>query len=537
MKFATAAVTFLTVLSLSFASVVFGLDDTCTTTEDTSLLSVRSTFVATQGRVQGEVEARRHFQEDTEAPVVRNPVPADGTTVRSSEHVFAASVSDPSGIRSVKFNFRDPSGVIATVDGVAVVGIPEQYSTNMSGMTSGDWMWRIKAKDDSAARNAVTTPWYNFHVTGSAGYAMAAVRAEVQSIIEARRPLAAKFVRLGFHDCVGGCDGCVDLDLHDNFGLDVPIAALDPVVDAYANVASGLTRADIWAFAALLGAELSQPSTGDYVTFPMTWFGRQGCEHLNDNCFNEDGVLVACDKTHGPHRVLPGPDLTTAEVVLYFDQEFGYTARDTVAIMGAHTIGAASRSNSGFQGQDGWVNNKAQFNNGYYDMLVGGTHRQGHDENSDPAILFHGPQWTQEFINNNKRQDIPSRYQWFHTKVDDGGDGGNELNNEERFNGTLLMLNSDISMVRDLTDYLNPATGEVTCQFRCTGQFGPTQNCDDTRTPVCPVAAMTFDFAAEYKYNSTLWINDFRRVFLAMLVHGYEDVVAGGCDQEPCPLH
>lgn len=23
--------------------------------------------------------------------------------------------------------------------------------------------------------------------------------------------LAAKFVRMGFHDCVGGCDGCVDM--------------------------------------------------------------------------------------------------------------------------------------------------------------------------------------------------------------------------------------------------------------------------------------------------------------------------------------
>ena len=29
----------------------------------------------------------------------------------------------------------------------------------------------------------------------------------------------AKAVRLAFHDCVGGCNGCIDPDLEDNAGI------------------------------------------------------------------------------------------------------------------------------------------------------------------------------------------------------------------------------------------------------------------------------------------------------------------------------
>jgi hypothetical protein len=52
-----------------------------------------------------------------------------------------------------------------------------------------------------------------------------------------------KFVRLGFHDCVGGCDGCVDLGNPDIFGLEEPIDALASVVAAHTSD-GGLTRAE-----------------------------------------------------------------------------------------------------------------------------------------------------------------------------------------------------------------------------------------------------------------------------------------------------
>jgi hypothetical protein len=42
-------------------------------------------------------------------------------------------------------------------------------------------------------------------------------------------PLHAKFVRLTFHDCTGpnGCDGCINLNLQDNKGLEVAVSQLE----------------------------------------------------------------------------------------------------------------------------------------------------------------------------------------------------------------------------------------------------------------------------------------------------------------------
>ena len=77
---------------------------------------------------------------------------------------------------------------------------------------------------------------------------------------------------MGFHDCVGGCDGCVDMNNPDNAGLDVPILALQPVVERFGHF--GVTRADLWVLAALEGAGGQQPNGPDDDTprdFDMEW--------------------------------------------------------------------------------------------------------------------------------------------------------------------------------------------------------------------------------------------------------------------------
>ena len=37
------------------------------------------------------------------------------------------------------------------------------------------------------------------------------IQSDVRALIDGTRTLAPKFVRLLFHDCVGGCNGCVDM--------------------------------------------------------------------------------------------------------------------------------------------------------------------------------------------------------------------------------------------------------------------------------------------------------------------------------------
>ena len=56
----------------------------------------------------------------------------------------------------------------------------------------------------------------------------------------------ATMVRLSFHDCVGGCDGCINIDNDSNNGLADLVAALDDVYTTN-GLSSLLSRADHWA--------------------------------------------------------------------------------------------------------------------------------------------------------------------------------------------------------------------------------------------------------------------------------------------------
>ena len=167
--------------------------------------------------------------------------------------------------------------------------------------------------------------------------------------------MRAKFVRLGFHDCVGGCDGCIDSGA-DNSGLDVPIYALQHIVDE----ANELSRADVWAAAAFWAAGASQDpnrrNTHIDFSIDMIGYGRTDCE----NAPNENHQLdpQASGYNAGPVRHLPSADLDSHGLKDFFLQEFGYSTRETVAIMGAHTLGKLHPENSGFNsGEIGWVVN------------------------------------------------------------------------------------------------------------------------------------------------------------------------------------
>ena len=79
----------------------------------------------------------------------------------------------------------------------------------------------------------------------------------------------------------------------------------------------------------------------------MTWFGRPNCESttVDADCVEND-----CSAKRGPHRDLPSPHLTTHELITFFNETFDFQEPwQTVAIMGAHTLGTLARENSGFQ--------------------------------------------------------------------------------------------------------------------------------------------------------------------------------------------
>ena len=61
---------------------------------------------------------------------------------------------------------------------------------------------------------------------------------------------------LGFHDCVGGCNGCINFNNPDNNGLKPAVDNLTKlyIANGYKNI--GVSLADYFAFAATVGVTI-----------------------------------------------------------------------------------------------------------------------------------------------------------------------------------------------------------------------------------------------------------------------------------------
>jgi len=324
------------------------------------------------------------------------------------------------------------------------------------------------------------------------------VRAHITKLIEdSERELIPKFLRLGFHDCVGGCDGCVDLDNADNKGLKEPIEAIHSLVEKFSESHS---RADIWALATLVSADMAVLKDRPVgLNFPMRYIGRKDCSGASPS-----GV-------GGPDVEMPSNDLTTHELLDFFKKYFDFDEDETVTIMGVHAVAVAHRENVGFGNkgkEDGWVFDAESYSldNRYYGMLAGDN------------------DWHMELVHNDNG--IPSRYQWYHEK-----DG-----EEER----PIMTNSDMSLVRDFSDYIHDDKdgngGAVSCSYKDDKSYGSegAKEAPYTRgrrtlqyeegykaKVACPVASHTMEKMIEYKMDNELWLYEFQHVLEKMVKNGY----------------
>mmetsp|Transcript_30181 Transcript_30181/g.65163 ORF Transcript_30181/g.65163 Transcript_30181/m.65163 type:complete len:1030 (+) Transcript_30181:308-3397(+) len=443
----------------------------------------------------------------------------------ASNTVLSATVLDDN-IKRVRFNLQYPDGTrlgfaAGTQDSVS--GDLTTYTRTVdTSSQSGKYGFKLEIQDNSDDIETVCFPadcssWIEFVVADTAAQVVTAARAEISDIILRNNPdvnLAAKFVRHGFHDCVGGCDGCVDMSNPDNAGLDVPIEALEPVVDIFTHF--GVTRADIWVLAALEGSSITQEDGDpDNRDFEMDWIGRPNCEDLNEPA---DCVDETCNHIRGPNRNLPSPNLDTHDLLEFFSNEFGFSDRDTVAIMGAHSLGGLQRENSGFNGVNGWVGNTRLLANDYYDSIVGATASLADCDTSANSVddcvndLKNSNRWEQVFVENSEPEfSTPDRWEW------------ERGTNPDHF----VMVNSDIALVRDLNGLMTD-DGEVsTCQWKC--------NRNNCALPACPHAPETIGVAAEYASDNGLFLEDFESAFKTMLAHGQYDTSAG-CASPPCTV-
>jgi Peroxidase len=178
----------------------------------------------------------------------------------------------------------------------------------------------------------------------------------IRQTIEQAPYLAATYLRLGFHDCVpngdtGGCDGCLNLSNPSNFGLLPAVKALQPIVTDLENPILGVSRADIWAYAVLVAAEVSQSNLVFTDSFRV---GRKNCETIGTcDAGNQDCSIDGPDQATD----FPSSDYTSHQLLKFMHSHFGFDSDQTVAIMGAHTLGFAFPHHSGYEGRYGWVSN------------------------------------------------------------------------------------------------------------------------------------------------------------------------------------
>ena len=235
---------------------------------------------------------------------------------------------------------------------------------------------------------------------------------------------APKAVRLGFHDCLkyadgtGGCDGCLNwkgvgvrnvpdwesksapnVGVTDNNGLKRIVEELEKIYNATnypwnspvlgeSLRESGKSRADLWAYASMVGVEygiemnniacrnrtdnkvlqrtcVHNPNTEECFVRPPRPFrfqsGRADCTDFEGT--NNTYQTTAPEN----HPSSLGNGRTTVE---FFKEDFNFTGRETAAIMGAHTFGKPHFDVSLFPYT--WTSSGVNiFNNDFYKTMTG----------------------------------------------------------------------------------------------------------------------------------------------------------------------
>ena len=159
--------------------------------------------------------------------------------------------------------------------------------------------------------------------------------------------------------------------------------------------ATGKSRADLWAYAGLVAVELAGqfhnnlcvPCTAKHcrsetTTFcpgqvdenspscaykmpPLTFkYGRRDCI---EKCSGGNKNFGFCSPAEENH---PNPQGNGKDVTKFFKEDFGLTARETIALMGAHTFGHANEQISGFLHYPWVVMEESSLNNEYYKGVV-----------------------------------------------------------------------------------------------------------------------------------------------------------------------
>eukprot|EP01084_Bolivina_argentea_P041708 76980_1 len=279
------------------------------------------------------------------------------------------------------------------------------------------------------------------------------------------RPLLAATVRLIFHDCSGpnnedhsvisSCNGCIDVIHPSNAGLEQ--SAIIPLNAIYNNNWSNkMSLADFWAAAATIALEYAKDLDNlnklDKLPQIAYYFGRT-------DCIDETNMKIAASATGG-----------WTETFNFFHTNLNFTVKETVAIMGLHTLGMTNSQHSQFP-TSAWVSDQEKLNNQFYKDLM--------DQNQP---------WAQTSNSNNL-------FAW--TRI-----AGSAYSFQ-----TFIMLNSDMCLRYDIDNSIvNSNSGEVSCTIHN-----------------CPPNSVTGSITSTYARYNQIWLTDVAHAFDKLIHTGYSD--------------
>lgn len=297
------------------------------------------------------------------------------------------------------------------------------------------------------------------------------MKSDMVEMFENTMTLQAGALRLGFHDCVDNCDGCINFEIGSNNGLQPIVAALKTLyTEKKYKENYGVSRADVWATASVvaveLGVKLSNEQREDKKSCPPFLTDLQWGRTDNEDCSKQTD------------EEFPNPNMNYEGMMTYFDKQLNFTEEEVVALMGAHSLGESRIGWRGtFTGPDDGKE-KTHFDERYYHHMIDKEFK-----------------WSNEEAGNGK-------YQF---NADQGG----------------MMFNTDFEMFYNLT--LEEETTKTTCTFNPTCAE---TTCKEDECQPSP----TYHTSAEYAEDCTKFIKDFEAVFHKMLQHGTPKLEDKTCD-------
>jgi hypothetical protein len=104
---------------------------------------------------------------DSTPPSISNMIPSSGQAIGAS-HTFSATVTDPSGIKSVSFVIQYPDSSTTQSFNAGNEANTDTWSVPLQGFTDGNWSWWVVAKDGAGrGGNSATSETIHFTVSTS----------------------------------------------------------------------------------------------------------------------------------------------------------------------------------------------------------------------------------------------------------------------------------------------------------------------------------------------------------------------------------